>query len=300
MVNAMGTFSRSWSLTKASWGVLREDKELIALPVISSIASLILVSPFFAIAALTLSTNEGTAGTTTTSSADGISLGIPGYIALFLAYIVVAYVTIFFQSALILAANERMTGGDPTLKSALRGARANAAHILPWAIISATVSIVLQAIQERAGFIGKIVIGLVGLAWTLVTMLVLPILVIEGVGLKDAFTRSASAFKRTWGENVVGNGAIGLISALVMFAGIIVGIGIIVLGASTGLWPISLIGAILMVIWILFVSVFSTALSGIFRTALYRYAMFGESSLGFDQDLIEHAFKPKKPGTTSA
>jgi hypothetical protein len=294
----MGTFSRSLALTKASWQVLREDKELIALPAISAVASLIFVTPFFAIAAFTASTNQ-TSSSTTSSSGD-ISLGIPGYIALFLAYLVVAYITIFFQSALILAANERMTGGNPTLKSAIRGAWANAGHILPWAIISATVSIVLQAIQQRAGFIGKIVVGLVGVAWTLVTMLVLPILVIEGVGVKEALTRSGAAFKRTWGENVVGNGAIGLISFLAMLAGILVCGGIIFIGTSTGFWPVGLLGGILMVIWILLVSVFSTALSGVFRTALYRYAMFGESSSGFSQDLIEHAFKPKKPGTSGA
>ena len=296
----MGTFSRSLALTKASWEVLREDKELIALPAISAVASLIFVTPFFAIAALSLSSSEGAATSSSSTTAGGTTLALPGYIALFFAYLIVAYITIFFQSALILAANERMTGGNPTLKSSLQGAWKNAGHILPWAIISATVSIVLQAIQERAGFIGKIVVGLVGVAWTLVTMLVLPILVIEGVGVKEALTRSGAAFKRTWGENVVGNGAIGLISFLAMFAGILVCGGIIFIGTSTGLWPVGLLGGILLVIWILLVSVFSTALSGVFRTALYRYAMFGESSSGFSQDLIEHAFKPKKPGTGGA
>ncbi|CAB4531418.1 unannotated protein [freshwater metagenome] len=295
----MGTFARSWSLTKASWGVLREDKELVALPAISAVASLVFVTPFFAIAALTASTNQASTSASSSSSSGDIALGIPGYIALFMAYLVVAYITIFFQSALILAANERMTGGNPTLKSALRGAWSNAGHILPWAIISATVSIALQAMQERAGFIGKIVIGLVGVAWTLVTMLVLPILVIEHVGVKEALTRSGAAFKRTWGENVVGNGAIGLISMLAMFAGALVCMGLILIGVSTGVWPVGLLGAILMVVWIILVSVFSTALSGVFRTALYRYAMFGESSSGFSQDLIEHAFKPKKLGKGS-
>ena len=295
----MGTFARSWSLTKASWGVLREDKELVALPAISAVASLVFVTPFFAIAALTASTNQASTSASSSSSSGDITLGIPGYIALFMAYLVVAYITIFFQSALILAANERMTGGNPTLKSALRGAWSNAGHILPWAIISATVSIALQAMQERAGFIGKIVIGLVGVAWTLVTMLVLPILVIEHVGVKEALTRSGAAFKRTWGENVVGNGAIGLISMLAMFAGALVCMGLILIGVSTGVWPVGLLGAILMVVWIILVSVFSTALSGVFRTALYRYAMFGESSSGFSQDLIEHAFKPKKLGKGS-
>ncbi|MEX0768948.1 MAG: DUF6159 family protein [Microthrixaceae bacterium] len=292
----MGTFSRSWSLTKQSWQVLRSDKELVLLPAISAVASLIMATPFFAIAVLTATASQDSASSAASSSTSSSGLAIPGYIALFLAYLLVAYVTIFFQSALILAANERMSGGDPTLKSALQGAWSQAGHILPWAIISATVSIVLSAIQEQSGAIGKFVVGLVGMAWTLVTLLVLPILVIEGVGVKEAFTRSATAFKRTWGENVVGNGGIGLISALVMLAGVLLCIGIIVIGVSADIWPLGLFGGILMVVWIILVSVFSTALSGVFRTALYRYAMFGESSSGYSQDMIENAFKPKKLG----
>jgi len=72
----MGTFARSWSLTKASWQVLREDKELAVLPAISSVASLILATPFFAIAALTASTNSSGAGTASTSTSSSTSLGI--------------------------------------------------------------------------------------------------------------------------------------------------------------------------------------------------------------------------------
>ena len=60
------------------------------------------------------------------------------------------------------------------------------------------------------------------MAWTLVTFLVLPILVIEGAGVKDALSRSAAAFKRTWGENVVGNAGIGLVSMLATLAGLVV------------------------------------------------------------------------------
>lgn len=287
----MNMFSRSWALTKASWSVLREDKELIALPAMSAIASLVLVAPFFGVAALTITT---TPATSTTSSSSGLSIG--GWIAIFVAYLLAAYVTIFFQTALILAANDRMTGGSPTLKSAIGGAWANAGRILPWALISATVSIVLQAIQERAGLIGKIVVGLVGMAWTLVTLLVLPILVIEHVGVKEAFTRSASAFKRTWGENVVGNAGIGLVSMLAMLAGLAVTVPMIVIGASSDLWPLLGLGVALLVIWVILVSVFSAALSGVFRTALYRYAMLGESSSGFSEDQIAGAFRPKKTG----
>ena len=77
-----------------------------------------------------------------------------------------------------------------------------AGKILPWAIISATVSMILRAIEERAGFVGQIVAAIAGMAWAVVTFLVLPIIVIEGVGVRDAIKKSGNLFKRTWGENL--------------------------------------------------------------------------------------------------
>jgi hypothetical protein len=152
---------------------------------------------------------------------------------------------------------------------------------------------VLQAIQQRAGFIGRIVVGLVGLAWTLVTFLVLPILVIEHVGVKDALTRSASAFKRTWGENVVGNGGIGLIVTLISFLVVAVTSPILIVGLSSNSIPVIVLGVVVMVAALLVVAAVGSALSGVFRTALYRFAVLGEAPKGFDQDQIAHAFRPK-------
>ena len=287
----MGTFSRSVGLVKSSWAVLRQDKELMLLPAISCITALICVAPFFGIAFLV-----GSPSTTDTASGTSasFSMGPLGYVALFVAYLLGAYITIFFQAALVLAANERLTGGSPTLGSALAGAWANAGRILPWAIISATVSVVLQAIQERAGIVGRIVIGLVGLAWTLVTLLVLPILVIEQVGVKDAFTRSAQAFKRTWGENVIGNGGIGLVMMLFMLGGLVVTVPVLVLGLSASSVPLTVLGGLLVVALVILVSVLGAAMNGVFRTALYRYAVLGEEPEGFSHDQIAGAFRPKK------
>jgi len=137
------------------------------------------------------------------------------------------------------------------------------------------------------------------LAWTLVTLLVLPILVIEQVGLKEAFTRSATAFKRTWGENVVGNGGIGLVVMLIMLAGLLVTSPVLILGISASNVPVIVAGVALMVIVVIVVSVFGAAMNGVFRTALYRYAVLGEEPPGFTHDQIAGAFRPKKGSVAS-
>lgn len=279
----MGRISNSISLVKSSWGVLSQDKELMALPAISGVVSLVCVAPFVA----------GAFVTTSATSGGDAQMAPLSYVLMFLGYLVGAYVTIFFQSALILAANERLSGGNPTLGSALSAATQHAGAILPWAIISATVSIILRAIQERSGFLGRIVIGLVGMAWTLVTFLVLPILVIEGTGVKDALTRSAGAFKRTWGENVVGNAGIGLVGIIGALIGLVVAGPIVALGISGDIVVMTVGGIALFVIWMILVSVFTAALSGVFQTALYRYAVLGEEPRGFTHDQIAGAFRTK-------
>lgn len=292
-----GTFSRSLGLVKASWQVLRHDKELMLLPVLATLASALSTAPFVIGAMVAFSADgsapvSSTAEATTTSSGTGPA-GIAGIALLFVAYLIGAYVAIFFQSALVLAANDRMTGGDPTLGSALAAAWSNKGRIFGWAMISATVSIVLQALQERAGFVGRLVVGAVGLAWTLVTLLVLPVLVIEQVGVKEAFGRSAEAFKRTWGENVVGNGGIGLVSFLGVLAVLVLGVPFLILGANGSSTLLVVLGVLILVVGLVGVAVFSAALSGIFRTALYRYAMLGEEFGGFTHEQISGAFRPK-------
>ncbi len=279
----MSRFSRSISLVTSSWGVLSHDKELIALPAISGLATAVCVAPFFAGAFL--------AGSDVTSS--DASISPLGYVLMFLGYLVAAYITIFFQAALIMAANERLSGGSPTLGSALAGAASRAGHILPWAIISATVSIVLRSLQERSGIIGRLVLGLVGMAWSVVTLLVLPILVIEGTGVKEALTRSGAAFKRTWGENVMGSAGIGLVGVIGFLIGLVVAGPIIYLGATDDSTPLLVGGIALLVVWLVIVSVFSAALSGVFQTALYRYAVLGEEPAGFTHDQIEGAFRQR-------
>lgn len=276
----MLALSRSWALATSSWAVLRQDKELLALPVLSAVTSLAAVAPFVAVALL------GADG-------DRMSMTAVGWAALAVAYLLGAYVTIFFQSALVLAANERLTGGSPTLGWALAAAGANAGRILPWALVSATVSVVLNAIQQRAGILGRLVAGIAGLAWTLVTLLVLPVLVIEHVGVKEAVSRSAAAFRRTWGENVAGTVGIGAVSSLAVFAGLLVFGGVAAVGIGADLAPLVVVGIALFVVWIVVVAVFSAALSGVFRTALYRYAMLGEEPAGFSSDQIAGAFRPK-------
>ena len=279
----MSRIRNSLALARSSWAVLKADKELVLLPVISGIASLIVASSFILPIILADSAYIGGA---TIGSIGGAPIGL-----LLLMYFVLAYITIFFNAALISAANERLEGGDPTIGSAIRGAARRAGKILPWALLSAVVSVILRAIEERVGFVGKIVIALVGMAWTVVTFLVLPIIVVEGVGTGKALKKSGSLLRNTWGENLAGHAGLGIVGFLLILPSIVlVAAGIASVGTGAGGVAIGL-----GVLWGIIVMVVMAALTGIYQTALYHFAVSGHVPSGyFDNTVMQSAFQTRR------
>ncbi len=143
----MQRLSNSWSLVKASWAVLRADKELIIFPILAFAGSIVVMITFFVPMALTGIFNS-------LSDGRGTQAGL--YVFVFLFYLVQYTVVIFSNSALVGAATIRLKGGDPTVGDGLRIASQHFGAIVGYALISATVGVILRAIAER-GIVGRIV-----------------------------------------------------------------------------------------------------------------------------------------------
>ncbi|WP_119069301.1 DUF6159 family protein [Aggregatilinea lenta] len=274
----------SWALVKASAAVLRSDKELILFPLVSLIASVIITITFAVPMAL--------AGLFDEASTGG-DFGPAGIVIGFLFYFVMYTVVIFTNTALVGASLIRLRGGDPTLRDGYDIAMSHLSQILGYAAISATVGVILRAISERGGIVGRIVASLVGFGWNLATFLVVPILVVEDIGPVEAIKRSSSLLKRTWGEQIAGNFSIGLIFGLLGLAIIVVTAPLIAAAASAGaaFAVVMLVG--LLVVVLVGLGLVSSALNGIYVAALYRYAVEGEVSEQFGSELIVTAFRPK-------
>lgn len=273
-------FSRSWGLVKASASVLRADKELMLFPILSSLATLVVLATF-ALPAFTLKLFAG--------ESQALA-AIFGFVFYFCQYSVI----VFFNSALVAAATIRLEGGDPTFSDGIRAAKARLPAILGYAAIAATVGVLLQALKNRDNNIIVRLIGSgLGMAWTLATFLVVPVLVNRDIGPVDALKESVALLKKTWGENAIGNvgigAAFGLITTLVVLLGI----------AATFLaWQASvtaaIVVAVLFVIGVLVLGVTQSALSGIYSAALYRYAVSHEAPAEFRGMALESAFAPKR------
>lgn len=279
----MGRIRNSVDLFKASWAVVRQDKELLVLPVISALAAAVTIGLFAYPVIATVDFNAVAPDGSNTVSGSPVT-----YVLLALAYLVLAFVGMFFNSALVHAANDRMSGGDPTLGSALSGAAGKINRILPWAIVSATVSYIIRAIQERAGFLGGILGFLGGLAWAAVTFLVLPILIIEDIGPVDAIKRSASLLKNAWGEGLAGHAGLGIIGFIAALPFLLIG----GLGFASGTTAILITALLVAAIGIILVMIVMSALSIVYQTALYRFAT-AQTVPGFDNQLMQNAFTRK-------
>ncbi len=274
----MTRFQISWAIAKRSWAVLKSDKTLAWFPVFSFVASLVVVGVMAGLIASMGIDNKST----------GDSLQPLGWVIIAVGYLALAFVQTYFLAALVAGADTRLQGGNSTVKGALEVANSRLHRLLPWAVITATVTLIINQL-ERQGIVGRIIGSLLGMAWAVITFLTIPILVIEDIGVFAAIGRSKDLLKTTWGENIIGQGGLGLIG----FAAMIPGVLIIALGGALGTLGLIVFGAI-GVAWILVAMVAVSALSGIYRTALYRYASSGTVPGDFDGIDFQDAFKPRR------
>ncbi|MFO7902255.1 MAG: DUF6159 family protein [Planctomycetota bacterium] len=273
--------ARGWELVKGSWTVLKLDKELLLFPFISGIACLVVLASF----AVPL-WNTGYLETVMEEEAAGEPLG---WVILFAFYVINYFVIIFFNAALIGCAIIRFKGGDPTVADGFRAASARLPQILAWAVVSATVGIVLRIIESRSERAGRFVVGLLGMAWSVMTYFVIPVIVIEKAGPVEATKRSVATLRKTWGEALTANFGIGLIVFLAMLiAAVPLILGVV--AVATGMAALGIAGIVLGVGLMILVGVISSALDGILIGALYLYAAEGEVPRHFDGGLLRSAF----------
>ena len=278
-------FRNGWSLVKASGHVLMQDRELLIFPVLSGLAVVMVSASFFGVGLLTGFQEAFADGEMTFEGPMGTIVGI-------LYYLVLYTVIFFFNAALVGAALIRLDGGDPTVADGFRIATEKIGPIIGYAALAASVGMLLRALSERSQWLGRLVAGLIGTAWSLSTFLTVPILVTKDVDPWTAVKESASLFRKTWGEQVVGTASIGLAFVPVYLGIVLLGVAGIALGASLSPW-IAVAAGISMVGAILFAALINSALSTVYQAALYRFATTGEVPTGYEGTAFQTAFRAK-------
>jgi hypothetical protein len=278
--------SNSFALARSSWGVLRKDKQLVVFPVISCIACLLVLASFALPIGLLALGNK-----IQFQDANG-NPALWTYPVAFAFYFCNYFVIVFCNSALISCALMRYSGEEPTLADGLGAAWSRLPQIAAWALVAATVGVLLKIIENVHEKAGQLVSSLLGTAWTIITYFVVPVLVVEKVGPFEAIRRSLQLLRRTWGEALVGHVGLGFFKLLLFLPGIV----LLVLGGlscATNLIPLGVALIVLGVLCLLAAAAVGAALDTIFLGALYLYAADQRVPAGFDASAMEGAFRRK-------
>jgi hypothetical protein len=270
----MGSISRGFRLARASWLVVKKDRELLWLPVISFLCSLVVMVVF----------GLGMLGIGLPKQGETVSPG--SYVLGFFMYVALSFVTIYFNAAVIGTAMKRLRGEDAKISDGLALARQHIGKIFVWAVLTATVGMILRQLQERAGIVGRILIGIVGIAWSVLTYFVVPVLLFEPVGVGESIKRSTQIFRERWGEQFIGN-------ATITLAVILIGIPVVLVGGLLAA-VVPPVGIVVLIISIGALMAIGAACSGVFNAALYRYATTGEASGAFSVEDMNASFRPRR------
>ncbi len=225
-----------------------------------------------------------------------LELGVLFYVLLFLIYLGLSFIATFFNVCVVYTTKRRFEGGDAKFMESIKFAFSKVHLIFSWSVISASVGIILafiEKIAEKLGGIGEIILrivrSLLGMAWAVITLFVIPAMVYHNLGPKAAIKKSVEVLKKTWGESLIRHFGLGVIQFLFLVIWIVVVFFLFQIFVNL---PI-IAGIFVVLLFIGGISIFSL-LNIIFNTALYVYADTGKIIEGYDKETMDNAFMLKK------
>lgn len=247
-------------LLKASLDLFREDKEMAALPVIS------VLSAFVAMAIVG-------GGVGAVLFAVGVPTNASTIVAVVIALFIATFAATTTSVAVVFAASERIEGGNPTVKGSLGQAWGRRRIIATWTLLATAIGVVLNLLQEKLGTLGDVLAFLGGMAWSVATFFVVPILAFEDLGPIDAVKKSSGILKARFGTVVRSQARFGFLFLGWFLLAVAALVGGFVLMAAGG--ALVVLGGALLAAGLLgfvAVAVYSSVVNAYLRTILYRYA----------------------------
>lgn len=277
----MNAFQRSWEITKITIDVIKKDKELILFPIIGGIFSLLFLLAMLFPFILDEFVPER-------------SISI--LIIVFIIYFGLFFIATFFNVCTVYTIKSRFDGKNATFWESINFAFSRIGIIISWSMISATVGLLLRLLEDMAERMGetgkilmKIIISVIGLAWSLVSAFVIPGMIYKNVGPIKALKEATNTFKKTWGESLIRYYGLGIAQFILLLLGLIFTILSIFLTLNIPVlpWIFLSIG----ILYIIGVIVFFSIANSVFNTALYVYATTGKAPKGYKEDILKHAFE---------
>ena len=275
------TLSRGWTLSKLSFSVVKADPELLLYTFLSAMMVFVTIAAA-AYPGYEAEIKEGSHWAMTdpvinpeTGEEERQTTSL--YMAwIFLTYMIGSIIVVFWNSAIIASAHERLTGGDPTIMTGIKVAFSRIHIIILWGIIAGTVGLLLRIARDAANKNSKgpikiaamVVLWLVEIAWWIYTFFIIPMIVLEKKGIREGLRDSRSLFGKTWGENVTSGLGIGLITLVGIIISLLIGYLVFMISQIAGIViTIALIG--ILILW-------TNTAEVVVVAALYEFAKTGK------------------------
>lgn len=272
----------SWQFSKLSYGLIWRHKKLLIFPLLSGIAEMLILATFIIPLFLTEQIELG--------NALGDTLF---YVILFVFYFVTNAIVLIFNTALIACVFKILHGYNPSLGYGLSFAFKRLPQIIGWSIISAIISVILNALEKNEN-ISAFVTSIIGLTWSAITYFVLPVIVMNGLGPIGAIKRSGQTLRSTWGEALIGNFSLKVIGFLLFLPVLLLlGIGLyfsINAGSIVGISVVVSLGILAFIIDYLL----TEAVNSVFKCYLFTYATDREVLEEGSAEIFANAFCPKR------
>jgi hypothetical protein len=287
-------FYSGFTAARDCWAVLRQDKKLLVLPLLSGLGCLVVLVSF----ALPVSVvwPEGIDFLRDRETRTHLEQVPPWFWAALFAFYFCNYLIIYFcNAALIYCALFRFRNIPIRVRDGLRAATRRLPQLVGWALVSATVGLLLKILEtadnRASGLVGRLVSAVLGSTWTVLTYFVVPVLVVERLGPLRAIWRSAQVLRETWGEALGGRVGIGWFLLPFWLLGIgLAGLGFFLLDS------VLVVGVVLLglaLVYLIVLALVGSALQTILLSGLYLYATQGEIPEDLDPAILQQAFEGK-------
>ena len=311
-MNPMSKFGRSWLLFKSSVFIVLKHKKLLIFPVLTLFCTgLILLffltpialqktgysySQFAHWKAVGQTVFVESAASSEPGGRSELSLKPLGMVYSAAIYLVSMFLATFFNVAFYHEILNALKGQPVSIRAGLGFGCSKWKPILMWALFAGLVGLIIRTLEEKLSFVGQWIVGLIGLAWSVAAVFVIPAIITEErtVNPLTMLKISAITLKRTWGESLIGyvglqfGSMLVLLGSLGMFAG-----AVAVSFWLNNFWILAAAGFVWLVGIFAFSYVMSVA-SQVYRCALFVYASEGTIPEPYNLELLQMAWKVKK------
>jgi hypothetical protein len=218
-----------------------------------------------------------------------------------IAYFVIAYflsmfLATFFNVAFVHEIFDALDGNPVSVTEGITFALTKIKPILMWTLFAGVVGLLIKALEERFGFFGRWVIRIIGAAWSVASVFVIPVLVLDERAANpiEAVKLSAGVIRKAWGEALAGYAGLQIGGVIVMISLFVVGGLSAWAGVASQSFAPFVIG---MLAWLAAACAFTYALGvagQIYLCVLYRYATAGTVPAGYTPEMLGMAWTPKK------